>query len=61
MSALPEYHLTLPRLRRGPLPLPRKAAERGLFAALILALLSVTTHADSARAVEAEHGMVVSA
>ena len=22
-------HLTLPRLQRGPLPLPRKAAERG--------------------------------
>ena len=26
----PAGHLTLPRLRRGPLPLPRSAAERGI-------------------------------
>jgi hypothetical protein len=29
-SELEVGHLTLPRLRRGPLPLPRNAAERGI-------------------------------
>jgi hypothetical protein len=29
---VPVGHLTLPRLRRGPLPLPRDAAERGFLA-----------------------------
>jgi hypothetical protein len=29
-SELEVGHLTLPRLRRGPLPLPRSAAERGI-------------------------------
>jgi gamma-glutamyltranspeptidase/glutathione hydrolase len=69
---LPGGHLTLPRLPRGPLPLPRKAAERGSLAPrvwlhLLTALAFRTTlafgtaQAASPPAVEAEHGMVVSA
>ena len=58
---LPESHLTLPRPRRGPLPLPRRAAERGSITGVALfAMLSMASGAFAA-AVEAEHGMVVSA
>src|SRR5438270_11924605 len=56
----PVGHLTLPRLRRGLLPLPRKAAERGLFAALVLLAVLWTARVEAASAVEAEHGIVVS-
>jgi gamma-glutamyltranspeptidase / glutathione hydrolase len=53
-------HLTLPCLRRGPIPLPRRAAERGLVLvlAVLITLAGVTSTASAA---EAEHGMVVSA
>jgi gamma-glutamyltranspeptidase/glutathione hydrolase len=56
-------HLTLPSLRDGPLPLPRKAAERGLLTAMVLlAMLWWTAPVEAAAsAVEAESGMVVSA
>ena len=68
-------HLTLPHrslssgrvlrgpVGRGPLPLPRKAAERGfsIFWPLCAAFAAVTAQAASAPVVEAEHGMVVSA
>src|SRR5438132_13050013 len=76
-AAQPVDHLTLPHLRRGPLPLPRNAAERGYGAAAFprllrgaryllavlasAALASGTAAAASGPAVEAEHGMVVSA
>jgi len=54
-------HLTLPRPRRGPLPLPRRAAERGSATGIALfAILSMARAAFPA-AVEAEHGIVVSA
>jgi len=54
-------HLTLPALRDGPLPLPRKAAERGLIAAVVLLAILSGAPVEAATAVEAEHGMVVSA
>jgi gamma-glutamyltranspeptidase / glutathione hydrolase len=61
-SASPGGHLTLPSLRDGPLPLPRKAGERGFIAIFALSItLAGLTPAASAPAVEAEHGMVVSA
>ena len=58
---LPESHLTLPRPRRGPLPLPREAAERASLIALVLWAMLSAAPAQAASAVEAEHGMVVSA
>ena len=60
-SVSPVGHLTLPRLQRGPLPLPRKAAERGLLPALVFLAMLRTAPVEAASAVEAEHGMVVSA
>ncbi len=57
--ASPRGHLTLPRFQRGPLPLPRRAVERGLVAGF--ALFAWVTAAFAEPSVEAEHGMVVSA
>lgn len=57
--ASPRGHLTLPRFQRGPLSLPRRAAERGLVAGF--ALFAWVTAAFAEPSVEAEHGMVVSA
>jgi gamma-glutamyltranspeptidase / glutathione hydrolase len=60
-SESPVGHLTLPSLRDGPLPLPRSAAERGSLAAVLLLAMLWTAPIEAASAVEAEHGMVVSA
>jgi gamma-glutamyltranspeptidase/glutathione hydrolase len=60
-SESPAGHLTLPSLRDGPLPLPRQAAERGLLTAVVLLAMLWTAPIEAASAVEAEHGMVVSA
>jgi len=55
------HHLTLPRPRRGPLPLPRRAAERGSATGIALVAMLSMARAGFPVAVEAEHGMVVSA
>src|SRR5580704_3816688 len=54
-------HLTLPRPRRGPLPLPRRAAERGSATGIALVAMLSMARAAFPAAVEAEHGIVVSA
>ena len=54
-------HLTLPRRRRGPLPLPRRAAERGSATGIALVAMLSMARAAFPAAVEAEHGIVVSA